>query len=71
MIARHYPGTVAHYRYDGIASPFTVSPDVPKVEEKDEGNGVKVIVEYRTNPEGKRVKVSTASSLNPHWTPYR
>ncbi|PWN23057.1 translation initiation factor 3, RNA-binding subunit [Microstroma glucosiphilum] len=35
-----------------------VSPDVPKVEEKDEGNGVKVIVEYRTNPEGKRVKIT-------------
>ncbi|CAO1619042.1 unnamed protein product [Sympodiomycopsis kandeliae] len=35
-----------------------VSPDIPKVEEKDEGNGVKVIVEYRTNPEGKRVKIT-------------
>lgn len=35
----------------------TVSPDAPKIEERDEGNGVKVIIEYRTNPEGKKVKV--------------
>ncbi|CAO1634915.1 unnamed protein product [Parajaminaea phylloscopi] len=35
-----------------------VSPDAPKIEERDEGNGIKVIVEYRTNAEGKRVKVT-------------
>ncbi|CAO1622417.1 unnamed protein product [Jaminaea pallidilutea] len=35
-----------------------VSPDAPKTEERDEGNGVRVIVEYRTNPEGKKVKIT-------------
>ncbi len=28
------------------------------VEERDEGNGVKVVVEYKTNEDGKKVKVS-------------
>jgi hypothetical protein len=32
--------------------------DAPKIEERDEGNGIKVITEYRTNAEGKKVKVS-------------
>ena len=34
-----------------------VSPDAPKIEERDEGNGIKIITEYRTNPDGKKVKV--------------
>lgn len=34
-----------------------VAQDAPRVEERDEGNGIKVITEYRTNPEGKKVKV--------------
>jgi hypothetical protein len=53
-----------------------VSPDAPKIEERDEGNGIKVITEYRTNPEGKKVKVSECdvkvdgmlclNGVNPH-----
>lgn len=35
-----------------------VSPDAPRIEEKDEGNGIRVITEYRTNAEGKKVKVT-------------
>ena len=31
--------------------------DAPRIEERDEGNGVKVITEYRTNADGKKVKV--------------
>lgn len=37
-----------------------VTPDAPKIEERDEGNGVKVITEYRTNPDGKKIKVGGA-----------
>lgn len=37
-----------------------VSPDAPRIEEKDEGNGVRVITEYKVNAEGKKVKVSAA-----------
>lgn len=39
-----------------------VSPDAPRIEEKDEGNGVKVITEYKLNPDGKKVKVCTMLS---------
>lgn len=39
-----------------------VSPDAPKIEERDEGNGIKVITEYRVNPEGKKVKVGVAQA---------
>ncbi|KAN0062916.1 translation initiation factor eIF3 subunit g [Thecaphora frezii] len=35
-----------------------VSPDAPKIEERDEGNGVKVIIEYRTNADGEKVKIT-------------
>lgn len=35
-----------------------VTPDAPKIEERDEGNGIKVITEYRVNPEGKKVKIT-------------
>ncbi|PWN49049.1 eIF-3 RNA-binding subunit [Violaceomyces palustris] len=32
--------------------------DAPRIEERDEGNGIKVIIEYRTNAEGKKVKIT-------------
>ncbi|CEH19469.1 eukaryotic translation initiation factor [Ceraceosorus bombacis] len=35
-----------------------VTPGLPPREERDEGNGVKVIVEYKFNPEGKKVKIT-------------
>ncbi|ETS64991.1 hypothetical protein PaG_00439 [Moesziomyces aphidis] len=35
-----------------------VSGDAPRIEERDEGNGVKVVIEYRTNADGKKVKIT-------------
>ena len=39
-----------------------VTPAAPKIEERDEGNGIKVITEYRTNPDGKKIKVGAGRS---------
>lgn len=43
-----------------------VDGDAPRIEERDEGNGVKVVIEYRTNPDGKKVKVCSRSSWIVH-----
>lgn len=31
------------------------------IEERDEGNGVKVVIQYRTNADGNKVKVGSSS----------
>lgn len=53
---------------DGIPSTPSVptaggSDALPPREERDEGNGIKTIIEYELNPEGKKVKVSRAAAL--------
>lgn len=35
-----------------------VHADAPRIEERDEGNGIKVITEYRLNADGKKVKIT-------------
>ena len=35
--------------------------EAARIEERDEGNGVKVVIEYRTNADGKKVKVGSLS----------
>lgn len=42
-----------------------VDGDAPRIEERDEGNGVKVVIEYRTNADGNKVKVCFAVSDPP------
>lgn len=34
------------------------SNGLPKIEERDEGNGIKVVTEYRLNADGKKVKIT-------------
>ena len=45
---------------DGACTSHTTDPasSTPRIETRDEGNGVQTVVEYRTNADGKQVKVT-------------